>query len=105
MYNRNPYFYQYLKQTVEPDETYYYYFYVMSYAPLTKYLLYQSVTPFFNKHIIVCVTNKRILVCEMNPMNGKLTGNTVEIDGNVRLIEIVNKSTRSSGVRGVVEMG
>jgi len=79
MYNRNSYFDQYFKQILESDETEHYYFYTMSFASLTKYLLFQSAAPLFNKHMIVCVTNKRILVFEMDPTTGKLTENAAGI--------------------------
>lgn len=82
MYNRNPYFDQYFKENTEPEENYRYYFYVMKFAPLTKYLLYQQSAVLMNKHMIVCVTNKRILICEMDPITGKLTGNTFEMSLN-----------------------
>lgn len=82
MFNRNAYFDQYFTNMAEPDETYRYYFYVMSFASLTKYLLFQGAAMLANKHMIVCVTNRRLLICEMDPTTGKLTGNPFGIDLN-----------------------
>ncbi|MGZ9586506.1 PH domain-containing protein [Paenibacillus marinisediminis] len=82
MFNRNSYFDQYFKQNTEPEETYHYYFYVMKFASLTKHLIFQGSAPLFNKHMIVCVTNKRILICEMDPTTGKLTDDMFEVSFN-----------------------
>lgn len=82
MFNRNEYFDHYFKELLEPEETYNHYFYVMSFAPLTKYLLFQEASILANKHLIVSFTNKRILICEMDAVSGKLTGNIFPIDLN-----------------------
>lgn len=80
MYNRNSYFDDFFKTVLEPEETYGYYFYNMKFAPLTDYLLYQSMAPLLNKHLIVCFTNRRIILCEMDGVTGKLTDNMAAID-------------------------
>ncbi|MFF2479986.1 PH domain-containing protein [Paenibacillus sp. NPDC058071] len=82
MFNRNPYFDQYFKQIAEPDESYHYYFYVMKFASLTKHLIFQSAAPLFNSHMIVCVTNKRVIICQMDGTTGRLTGATFEASMN-----------------------
>ncbi len=69
MYNRNPYFEQYYQELVRADESYHYYFYVMKFKTLTK-----------QRHQMVCVTDKRIIVSEMDPLTGKLIGLHFEID-------------------------
>lgn len=51
----------------------------MKLASLTKHLLYQEFVILQNQHKIVCITNKRILVCEMDAITGKLTDNILEI--------------------------
>ena len=54
----------------------------MSFAPLTKYLLFQEATILANKHLIVSLQIKRIFICEMDAVSGKLTGNIFPIDLN-----------------------
>lgn len=82
MFNRNAYLDEYFEEIAEPDETYHYYFYVMKLASLTKHMLYQQSVLLHNQHKIVCVTNKRILICEMDPVTGNLTDNRFEMSMN-----------------------
>lgn len=99
MYNRNSYFDQFFKEHALPEESYHYYFYVMKFAPLTKYLLFQEFAPFLNKHMIVCVTNRRIMVCEMNAVTGKLTENRFDISLNDVKNIALNKGFMKTKVR------
>ncbi|AST90131.1 hypothetical protein BC6307_01945 [Sutcliffiella cohnii] len=80
MFNRNEYMDQFLDEIMEPGEVEKQYFYVMSFAPLTNYLLFQEFTMLLNKHMIVAFTNKRILICEMDGTTGKMTGNFLPLD-------------------------
>ncbi|MFD0589939.1 PH domain-containing protein [Paenibacillus sp. GCM10027627] len=80
MFNRNRYFDEYFQQNAEPGESYHYYFYVVKLASFTKFLVFQGAANFLGSHTIVCVTNKRILICEMNQVTGNLTGATLEVN-------------------------
>ncbi|WP_173275063.1 hypothetical protein [Paenibacillus sp. NEAU-GSW1] len=62
-----------------PEETYQYYFYTMSFASVTKYLLYGSFAPFLNKHFIVCFSNLRLILIPLDPVTGNPTLNVVEL--------------------------
>lgn len=78
--NKNQYLDDYFKEMLEEEETYNYYFYVMSFVPVTQYLRFQQMAIFLNKHMIISFTNKRILICEMSGLTGKLTENVLTID-------------------------
>ncbi|WP_158630172.1 PH domain-containing protein [Cohnella sp. AR92] len=79
VFNRNSYFDDYFKQIAEPGENDYYYFYVMKLASFSKYLIFQGGAFSSNRHMIVCVTNKRVLICQMDQTTGRLTGNMAVI--------------------------
>ena len=72
----------------------------MSFASLTKYLLFQEAAILANKHLIVSFTNKRVLICEMDAVSGKLTGNIFPIDLNsVKDISIKKKGLLKTKVK------
>lgn len=56
------------------DETYYYYFYTMKIAATSEYIKFGP-SAVLEKHLIICFTNKRIIMLEITPLTGKLNGN------------------------------
>ncbi|MDX8360744.1 PH domain-containing protein [Cytobacillus sp. IB215316] len=80
MFNKNQYFNNHFKELLTEEETYNHYFYVMSMAPLTKYLMFQQFAVLMNKHMAVSFTNKRIIICEMDSITGKFTEGLFDIN-------------------------
>lgn len=99
MYNRTKYIEDCFSQILHPEENYNCYFYVMSFAPFADYLLYQQFALFLNKHMIVSFTDKRILVCEMDPA-GNLTGNVMQIEYN----DVQNVSVKRGFMKTTIQL-
>lgn len=93
MLNKNQYMDEVINQALTAEETYKHYFYVMGMKPLKNFLRYSYLAPFFNKHMIVCFTNKRILIFEMSGTTGKLTGESSEM-----LLSDVKQVTVKKGI-------
>ena len=76
----NTYLDNVFKNRLSAEDEYGYYFYSMSFAPVGEYLLYGAFAPLLNKHLIVCLTKKRIILIELNPLTGNITENIAKID-------------------------
>lgn len=85
----NSYLDNYFKEKMQPDENYCYYFYTMTFASATKYIIFGAGAQLLNQHSIICFTNKRIIIIEMNPATGNLTENIGQIElSNVKKITV-----------------
>ncbi|MBY0599205.1 PH domain-containing protein [Bacillus bingmayongensis] len=61
-------------------ETYFYYFYTMKMASTSEYFKLGFGALLENEHQIICFTNKRIMLLEITPLQGKFNGNKKYID-------------------------
>ncbi|MFE7696847.1 hypothetical protein ACFU39_27595, partial [Bacillus tropicus] len=62
------------------DESYFYYFYTMKMAATSEYIKFGPGAFLENQHQVICFTNKRIMMLELNPLTGKFNGNKIIID-------------------------
>lgn len=62
------------------DELYFYYFYTMKMAATSEYLKFGPGAFLENQHQVICFTNKRIMMLELNPLTGKFNGNKIIIN-------------------------
>ena len=89
----NSYLDNLFRENLLPEENYSCYFYAMSFASTSKYILYGPFATLLNKHSIICFTSKRIICLELDPVTGNVMENINEIDLNV-----VNNITVKKGM-------
>ena len=89
------------KENLLSEESYSYYFYAMSFASKSKYILYGPFATLFNKHSIICFTNKRIICLELDPVTGNVMNNINEIEFNIIKNVIVKKGMIKTKIKVV----
>jgi hypothetical protein len=62
------------------DESFFYYFYTMKMAATSEYIKFGPGAFLENQHQVICFTNKRIMMLELNALTGKFNGNKIIID-------------------------